>query len=104
MFLSEVWADSHWADAHIQLPEWSDYRADFSLLNGRVYPETLAAERLDRPVDPFVVERDGTATCSPPAGTPEPRQYQPHVGARHLQCRRAMSCCGSPISASWRPR
>ncbi len=41
MFLSEVWGDSHWADAHIQLPEWSDYRADFSLLNGRVFPHTL---------------------------------------------------------------
>jgi FtsP/CotA-like multicopper oxidase with cupredoxin domain len=41
MFLSEVWAEAHWADAHIQLPEWSDYRADFSLLNGRVYPDTL---------------------------------------------------------------
>ena len=26
-------------------PEWSDYRADFSLLNGRVYPDTLAPER-----------------------------------------------------------
>lgn len=42
MFCSEVWGDSHWADAHIQLPEWSDYRADFSLLNGRVYPDTTA--------------------------------------------------------------
>ncbi len=41
MFLSEVWAESHWADAHIQLPEWSDYKADFSLLNGRVYPDTI---------------------------------------------------------------
>ncbi|MEZ5409250.1 MAG: multicopper oxidase domain-containing protein [Acidimicrobiales bacterium] len=41
MFLSEVWAESHWADAHIQLPEWSDYRADFALLNGRVYPDTI---------------------------------------------------------------
>ena len=39
---SEVWGESHWADAHIQLPEWSDYRADFCLLNGRVYPDTLA--------------------------------------------------------------
>jgi hypothetical protein len=42
MFCSEVWCDSHWADAHIQLPEWTDYRADFSMLNGRVYPDTLA--------------------------------------------------------------
>ena len=30
MFLSEVWAEAHWADAHIQLPEWSDYHADFA--------------------------------------------------------------------------
>jgi hypothetical protein len=42
MFCSEVWGDSHWADSHIQLPEWTDYRADFSLLNGRVWPDTLA--------------------------------------------------------------
>ena len=41
MFLSEVWAEAHWADAHIQLPEWSDYHPDFSLLNGRVYPDTI---------------------------------------------------------------
>ena len=41
MMLTEVWAEAHWADAHIQLPEWSDYRADFSLINGRVYPDTL---------------------------------------------------------------
>jgi FtsP/CotA-like multicopper oxidase with cupredoxin domain len=42
MMLTEVWAESHWADAHIQLPEWSDYRADFSMINGRVHPDTLA--------------------------------------------------------------
>ncbi|MEZ4866168.1 MAG: multicopper oxidase domain-containing protein [Caldilineaceae bacterium] len=42
MFLSEVWAEAHWADAHIQLPEWSDYRADFAMINGRVYPDTIA--------------------------------------------------------------
>ena len=43
MFMSEVWAEAHWDDAHIQLPDWTDYRADFSLLNGRVYPDTLEA-------------------------------------------------------------
>ena len=42
MFLSEVWAEAHWCDSHIQLPDWSDYRADFSLLNGRAYPDTTA--------------------------------------------------------------
>jgi FtsP/CotA-like multicopper oxidase with cupredoxin domain len=41
MFLSEVWSEAHWDDAHIQLPEWSDYNPEFFLLNGRTYPETL---------------------------------------------------------------
>lgn len=41
MFMSEIWAEQHWDDAHIQLPEWTDYRPDFCLLNGRVYPDTL---------------------------------------------------------------
>jgi len=41
MFLSEVWAEAHWDDAHIQLPDWTDYHADFGLLNGRTYPDTL---------------------------------------------------------------
>jgi len=42
MFISEVWAEAHWCDSHIQLPDWSDYRADFNLLNGRAYPDTVA--------------------------------------------------------------
>ncbi|GAB4114409.1 MAG: hypothetical protein Fur005_14620 [Roseiflexaceae bacterium] len=42
MFLSEVWSEAHWDDAHIQLPEWSDYNPDFYLLNGRCYPDTIA--------------------------------------------------------------
>jgi FtsP/CotA-like multicopper oxidase with cupredoxin domain len=42
MLLSEVWAEAHWAFSHVQLPEWSEYRADFYMLNGRVYPDTIA--------------------------------------------------------------
>jgi FtsP/CotA-like multicopper oxidase with cupredoxin domain len=41
MFLSEIWAKGHWNDAHIQESDWSTFKADFSLLNGRTYPETL---------------------------------------------------------------
>ena len=41
LLLTEFWANSHWADSHIQLPEWSDYRPDYSMINGRVYPDTL---------------------------------------------------------------
>jgi FtsP/CotA-like multicopper oxidase with cupredoxin domain len=42
MLMTEVWAAAHWAFSHVQLPEWSDYRADFYMLNGRVYPDTIA--------------------------------------------------------------
>ena len=74
MFLSEVWAESHWADAHIQLPEWSDYRADFSLLNGRVYPDTIAP---NGSIDPFNPVRGADGDLIAPAGRPE-LKYQPH--------------------------
>ncbi len=90
MFLSEVWAESHWADAHIQLPEWSDYRADFSLLNGRVYPDTIAPNGSIDPFNPVTatgnVIDDGVAglvpgDLIPPGGWGggyEHLQYQPH--------------------------
>jgi FtsP/CotA-like multicopper oxidase with cupredoxin domain len=71
MFLSEVWSDSHWADAHIQLPEWSDYRADFSLLNGRVFPETLLPNGSIAHNNTFVVQRDANFDLLPPPGGPD---------------------------------
>lgn len=67
MHLSEVWVVSHWADSHIQLPEWSDYKVDFSLINGRVYPDTIA---------PAGGGFDASGDLIPPAGFPE-LQYQP---------------------------
>lgn len=73
MFLSEVWAESHWADAHIQLPEWSDYKSDFALLNGRVYPDTLAP---NGSIDPFNPVTDSNGDLIAPAGNPH-LQYQP---------------------------
>ena len=86
MFLSEVWAESHWADAHIQLPEWSDYRADFALLNGRVYPDTLAPNapiNAAASVHALAVQtvnnpgQPDNGDLVPPPGRPE-LQYQPH--------------------------
>jgi FtsP/CotA-like multicopper oxidase with cupredoxin domain len=74
MFLSEVWAEAHWADAHIQLPEWSDYRADFALLNGRVYPDTIAP---NGSIDPFNPVTDANGDLIPTPGY-EHLQYQPH--------------------------
>ncbi len=80
MFLSEVWAESHWADAHIQLPEWSDYRADFSLLNGRVYPDTIAP---NGSIDPFNPVHDPDGDLIPTPGY-EHLKYQPHSSL--VQC------------------
>jgi FtsP/CotA-like multicopper oxidase with cupredoxin domain len=42
MLLTEIWSEAHWDFAHVQLPNWDEYKADFYLLNGRVYPDTLA--------------------------------------------------------------
>ncbi len=103
MFISEVWAESHWADAHIQLPEWSDYRADFALLNGRVYPDTLVGNGSD--VNPFapISERvDGNGDRSPlPAGpTCSSSRSRPSCAATRVSGSR----CGSPTWASRRPR
>lgn len=41
LFLSEFWADGHWGDSHIQESQWYNFKADFSMLNGRIYPDTL---------------------------------------------------------------
>jgi hypothetical protein len=83
IFLSEVWAEAHWADAHIQLPEWSDYRADFSLLNGRVYPDTILPhspiDSITNPPQPYIpVSRDpgGSGELIIPPTRPD-LQYQP---------------------------
>ena len=73
MMLTEVWAEAHWDDAHIQLPEWSDYRADFLLLNGRVYPDTLAP---NASIDPFNPVTDADGDLIAPAGFPH-LKYQP---------------------------
>lgn len=42
ILLTEFWAFAHWCDSHIQLPDWTDYKTDFALINGRAYPDTLA--------------------------------------------------------------
>lgn len=85
MFMSEVWCDSHWADSHIELPEWSDYRADFCLLNGRVYPDTIAPNSLmNMPANAAVaknlhslpVQRDASGDLLSRPGH-EHLQYQP---------------------------
>ena len=82
MFLSEIWAHGHWNDAHIQESDWSLFKADYSLLNGRVYPYTLLP---NSPVDlsnghsanVLTIQADVNGDLKYPAGYPE-LQYQPH--------------------------
>ena len=40
--LTEVWAESHYRDAHIQTTDWTDFKPSFFAFNGRSYPDTLA--------------------------------------------------------------
>jgi FtsP/CotA-like multicopper oxidase with cupredoxin domain len=68
MFLNEMWANAHYNDAHIQPTDWSDYHADFYVLNGRTYPDTLAPNGGGN--DPT------TGDLIAPAGRPD-LQYQP---------------------------
>jgi hypothetical protein len=87
MFLSEIWAKGHWNDAHIQESDWSTFQADFSLLNGRVYPDTLlpnspvdlAKSRLDVPTaHALTIQTDpDTGDLLTNAGY-EHLQYNPH--------------------------
>lgn len=84
MFLSEIWLEGHWNDAHIQESQWYNFKADFSLLNGRVYPDTLLP---NSPVDlanstgpsahALTIQTDANGDLLPPVNHPE-LQYQPH--------------------------
>ncbi len=69
IFLSEAWATSRYDDAHIQQADWSNYKADFFLMNGRTYPDTLAPNGGGTDLS--------TGDLIAPAGHPE-LQYQPH--------------------------
>ncbi len=80
LFLSEIWAKGHWGDAHIQESDWSTFKADFSLINGRVHPFTLLP---NSPVDlaastnSLTVQTDSNGDLMTNPGL-EHLQYNPH--------------------------
>jgi FtsP/CotA-like multicopper oxidase with cupredoxin domain len=41
ILLSELNNYAHWNDKHLQDTDWSEYRANWRLMNGRAYPDTL---------------------------------------------------------------
>lgn len=80
MFLSEIWLEGHWNDAHIQESQWYKFKADFSLLNGRVYPDTLlpnAPIDLPHSTKVLTIQTDANGDLLPPVGRPD-LQYNPH--------------------------
>lgn len=80
MFLSEIWAEGHWNDAHIQESDWSRFKADFSMLNGRVYPDTLAPNspiNVAASANVLTIQTDANGDLLPTPGH-ERLQFQPH--------------------------
>lgn len=73
MLLSEVWAEAQWSEAHGRSVNWASYRADFALLNGRTWPDTLVP---GGSVDPFHPTVDPGGDPIAPAGNHRLR-YQP---------------------------
>lgn len=76
MFLNEWWSREHFEGAHIQEHDWSEYEADIWLLNGRVYPDTLAPNGGGSPLGPSGLAVDGNGDLLPPPGRPD-LKYQP---------------------------
>jgi hypothetical protein len=80
LFLSEIWAEGHWNDAHIQESDWSLFKADFSLLNGRVHPYTLLPNspiNLAASTNCLTVQTDSNGDLMTNSGHEE-LQYNPH--------------------------
>ncbi|MEJ2513163.1 MAG: multicopper oxidase domain-containing protein [Anaerolineales bacterium] len=80
LFLSEIWAEGHWGDAHIQESDWSTFKADFSLINGRVHPDTLLPNspiNLAASTNCLTVQTDSNGDLNTNPGY-EHLQYNPH--------------------------
>ncbi|MBI4933607.1 MAG: multicopper oxidase domain-containing protein [Actinobacteria bacterium] len=69
IMLTEFDLAGHWNDAHIQTSDWTSYKPDVWLMNGRAYPDTLA---------PSGVRDDITGDLVPQVGF-EHLQYQPQT-------------------------
>jgi len=80
LFMSEIWAEGHWNDAHIQESDWSLFKADFSMLNGRVHPYTLLPNspvNLAASTHSLTVQTDANGDLAVNPGYEE-LQYNPH--------------------------
>jgi FtsP/CotA-like multicopper oxidase with cupredoxin domain len=83
IILTEIDSRAHFQDAHILETDWTDFRPNFWLMNGRAYPDTLEpnapvdtvvgpnfgkpAREADGTLQAPVVSRDGTGRYAGPA-------------------------------------
>ncbi len=67
ILLTEFDFSGHWNDAHIMESDWTNYKPDIWLMNGRAYPDTL---------EPGTARDNSTGDMEVPAGAPH-LQYQP---------------------------
>jgi FtsP/CotA-like multicopper oxidase with cupredoxin domain len=76
LFLTEIFAEGHYRDAHIQTTDWTDFKASFWCINGRSYPDTVQP---NGPYDTALGYQTGLAPGSPATGStvPDALQYQP---------------------------
>ncbi len=61
--LTELWAEGHYRDAHIQTTDWTDFKPSFWLMNGRAYPDTLRPN-----IDPMDTRPDSNAALQSASG------------------------------------
>jgi FtsP/CotA-like multicopper oxidase with cupredoxin domain len=71
ILLSEINNYAHWNDRHLQDTDWSEYRANWRLMNGRAWPDTI-----ERNID--VMATEGSL------GSLERLRYQPNSSL--IQC------------------
>jgi FtsP/CotA-like multicopper oxidase with cupredoxin domain len=76
LFQTEIFAEGHYRDAHIQTTDWTDFKASFWCLNGRSYPDTV---KPNAPYNAQLGYQTGLAPGSLPAGSTldAALQYQP---------------------------
>lgn len=65
IILTEIWAEAHYRDAHIQVTDWTDYHPSFWAMNGRTYPDTT-------------LPGSGYDATGAPTGANARLQYQPN--------------------------
>ena len=87
LFLTEIFAEGHYRDAHIQTTDWTDFKASFWCINGRSYPDTV---KPNAPYNAALGYQTGLAPGSLPAGSTlaEAAAVPAAVGARPVQRRR----------------